>query len=329
MRPGAVAKVLVLVAVPMAGLSALFLTDGLRQGQDRTAQERRSAERSTLTMLVVRSDVGPLVAVIGSSGSTAPGAVVIPSNLLITIPGQGEGTTQDAAVMPGRSAATAMANLLGVWVPHYAVTDAAHLADVVDRVGGIEVLGQTRSGAEVAALLDSPGAGRLLQWREIVGGLLATGPTWKSADLLAADGAGTPAMLGSAAGASAETLPATRVTGGLKQPDREALAALVSSAFGRPELMPVPIVVLNGNGVPGIGETVAERLIPAGFQVVVNSNAASFDHDRTLVVAGTQAALPAAERVVALLGVGEVSVSGVPTGLGDVTIIVGKDFSTG
>jgi hypothetical protein len=328
-RPAALASALAIVAVPVVVVTSLVVTDGVRQGEERSAREQAAADPSTLTMLVVRADAGPLMAILGSSGSAPPGAIVIPSNLLITIPGQGDGTAEDAALLPGRSAATAMANLLGVWIPHFAVTDTAHLAGVVNRVGGIEVLGRTRTGAEVGAILDAPGAGRLLQWRDIVGGLLGAGATWEPTDLVGSDGAATAGVLSSAAGGSVEALPTIRATAGLKQPDREAVAALVSSAFGAPDRSLVPVVVLNGSGVPGVGEAVAERLVPAGFQVVVNANAASFDHEQTLVVAGTERSIPAAEHVAQLLGVGQVSVSGIPTGLGDVTIIVGSDFRTG
>jgi hypothetical protein len=67
-------------------------------------------------------------------------------------------------------------------------------------------------------------------------------------------------------------------------------------------------------------------LIPAGFRIVVSENAATFDHRRTLVVASSPDDGAAAERAQAALGVGTVSVSGAATGVGDVTIVVGKDF---
>ena len=86
------------------------------------------------------------------------------------------------------------------------------------------------------------------------------------------------------------------------------------------------VVLINVE--PGQMRSVAERLIPAGFRVSISENASSFDHDTTLVVAGTAADQPAAERVQELLGVGTVSVAGVPSGLGDVTIVVGKDYQT-
>jgi hypothetical protein len=86
------------------------------------------------------------------------------------------------------------------------------------------------------------------------------------------------------------------------------------------------VIVLNGNGVPGIGELVAEKILPGGFRVAVSENASSFDHAETLVVVGSAGDVDIAERVRDLLGVGSVSVS-VGSGIAPVTIVVGKDFA--
>jgi hypothetical protein len=321
--------VLALVLAVAAAMTGTYLT---RRVQRSDPEERQpSADPAPgLTLLVVRAGAGPLLVVVGSEQGGAPGAVVVPVNVITTIPGQGDGTIAEAALLPGRQAATTVANLLGVWIPHYAVTDTAHVAAVVDRVGGIDVLGQHRTGGEVTAILDEAGPGRLLQWREAVDGLLSAGASWEAADLLESDGGSTPGLLSAASGAdAAQVLPTKQATQGLKQPDRDAIVQLMALAFGAPGEPPVPVIVLNGSGVPGIGEAVAEQLIPGGFRVVVNGNASSFDHRETLVVAGTEEELGSAERVAELLGVGSVSVSGIPSGLGDVTIVVGKDFQTG
>jgi hypothetical protein len=87
----------------------------------------------------------------------------------------------------------------------------------------------------------------------------------------------------------------------------------------------VGVIVLNGSGVPGVGELVAERLIPEGFRVVVSENAANFDHRETLVVVGSADDVALGERVRDLLGTGSVNVS-VASGIAPVTVVVGKDF---
>ena len=97
-------------------------------------------------------------------------------------------------------------------------------------------------------------------------------------------------------------------------------------AFGGPAEEAVPVIVLNGSGVPGIGEAAAERLLPGGFRVAVSQNASDFDHPETLIVVGSPDDVGLAERVRDLLGVGSVSVS-VGSGIAPVTVVIGKDFT--
>jgi NAD(P)-dependent dehydrogenase (short-subunit alcohol dehydrogenase family) len=84
------------------------------------------------------------------------------------------------------------------------------------------------------------------------------------------------------------------------------------------------VIVLNGSGVPGIGELVAERLVPGGFRIVISDNASDFDHEETLVVVGS-ADVALGERVRDLLGTGSVNVS-VSSGIAPVTVVIGEDF---
>ena len=105
----------------------------------------------------------------------------------------------------------------------------------------------------------------------------------------------------------------------------QVVEALVE-AFGGPADAAIPVIVLNGNGVPGIGELVAERILPAGFRVAISENAATFDHRETLVVVGSSDDVALAARVRDVLGVGSVSVS-VGSGIAPVTVVIGKDFT--
>ena len=86
--------------------------------------------------------------------------------------------------------------------------------------------------------------------------------------------------------------------------------------------------VLNGNGTPGIGSQVAERLQPGGFRLVETGNAASFDVPETRIVVydDTPEQLAIAQEAQRLLGVGRIEVSEVPVSVVDVTVIVGADF---
>lgn len=90
----------------------------------------------------------------------------------------------------------------------------------------------------------------------------------------------------------------------------------------------VRVQVLNGNGVPGIGQEVAARLVGRGFKVILSGNAQRLDHARTLIVTydSSPAGQAVAERARRLLGVGEVQVSVQQQGIVDLTIVVGKDW---
>jgi hypothetical protein len=130
------------------------------------------------------------------------------------------------------------------------------------------------------------------------------------------------------------TLPVEQVTppGGeeLYETDRDDLSALMAEAVGPDAARDddIEVQILNGNGVPGIGQEVAQRLIGQGFRVLLTGNAPRLDYDKTLIVTydrstqGQEAARKARE----LLGVGEVQVSAQSQGIVDLTIVVGRDF---
>jgi LytR cell envelope-related transcriptional attenuator len=275
-------------------------------------------------LVVVRLPTGPLVAVIAAGGD-APGAVVtIPPSTPVTIPGQGQATVADAVALPGPPAAAAISNLLGVWIPHYAITDGTRLAARIDREGGLMVFDERLSGRGVLSAL--AGTARLTTWREVLRALLWDADPWRAGDFTDADDPALAARLVTAVGRVEVTpLPTSRVPGGALQID-DARAAPMLRPFGRRAATPVPVVVLNGSGVPGVGQDAAVRLIPAGFRIVESDNASSFGHPTTLVVANTADDQQLAERAQAALGVGRVSVAGVPSGLSSVTIVLGKDF---
>jgi hypothetical protein len=295
---------------------------------ERSTSSRGKSVRSTLVLLDVRTDRGPLIAVVGSSGSRPPVAVIVPGTVFLTIPGQGDGSAHDAALLPGPQAATAISNLFGVWIPHHAVVDTEHLSAVVNRAGGIDLYGKSEDGAGVAAALETK-AGRQLTWEETLAGLFAAHPSWGRADFEETDDASAvAAALTAAKGAEVEVLPTLQGESALLRADDAAIAKLVARAFGWPSRLPTGVIVLNGTGQPGVGESIAARLIPAGFRIRVSQNASSFGHGKTLIVANSPSLWSVADRVRRLIGVGTVSIAGVPSGLGDVTIVVGRDYLT-
>jgi LytR cell envelope-related transcriptional attenuator len=123
-------------------------------------------------------------------------------------------------------------------------------------------------------------------------------------------------------------LPVTDRGSGIVVPDQEAVEALVAERFGG-EASPagkVRLVLLNGNGIPGIRAEVARVLVPEGFRVVESGNARSFDMPHTLIIASSDEVLPQARKARLLMGVGRLLMGEQPTGLADVTIVIGEDF---
>ena len=88
------------------------------------------------------------------------------------------------------------------------------------------------------------------------------------------------------------------------------------------------IEILNGNGVPQIGETIALKVVPKGFRIVLNRNARAFDFPVTKIVVYSrdERSLGAARKIRELLGVGEIEVGLRVQTVVDVTIVVGHDF---
>jgi polyisoprenyl-teichoic acid--peptidoglycan teichoic acid transferase len=132
------------------------------------------------------------------------------------------------------------------------------------------------------------------------------------------------------------TLPvATMGTGrdDLYRPDADRVTALVDErlAASRPtDAAGVgrSVQILNGNGVPGIGQQVAAALRDGGYRILLTGNADHFDHEVTRIVIydDSDASLAVARDVQERLGVGEVERSGTPQSVVDLTIVVGADF---
>lgn len=88
------------------------------------------------------------------------------------------------------------------------------------------------------------------------------------------------------------------------------------------------IQILNGVGLPGIGQRVDEAIEGLGFRIVLSENARSFDFLETQIVIyeETPERLRAARQVQEALGVGTILVSRQPQSVVDMTVVVGADF---
>jgi hypothetical protein len=265
--------------------------------------------------------------VVGSTGFGTSGALVVPPAALLVIPGQGESSVRDALELPSGQPATAVGNLLGVWIEDHATIEADHLAAIADEVGGVRIGGDLVDGRGVEGMFEASAAGDVAGVQIVMEALLSADVAWSSTDLADADRPGAViGMLEAASGAEVVRLVAEEVASGVLRATPEQVSAALVEAFGGPAEEAVPVIVLNGNGVPGIGEAAAERLLPGGFRVAVSQNASDFDHPETLIVVGSPDDVGLAERVRDLLGVGSVSVS-VGSGIAPVTVVIGKDFT--
>jgi hypothetical protein len=317
------ALVSVLAALVTVATGALVISRGDEADPVRNGPQPDAG----LALLVVTTEGESLAAVVGGTGFGKVGAIVVPPRAVVTIPGQGEATVGEALDLPPDQASMAAGNLLGVWVEHHAVIEDRTLASLADEVGGVEVGDQTLEGDEVLAMLAEPEPGGVAGLRLVLDSLLAADVGWAGVDFTESDDErAVTRTLDSAAGSRAVVLAVDEVASDVFVASPDQIVRALVDAFGGPAEAAIPVIVLNGNGVPGIGELVAERILPAGFRVAISENASTFDHRETLVVVGSSDDVALAERVRDLLGVGNVSVS-VGSGIAPVTVVIGKDFT--
>lgn len=338
-RVGVIAVGVVGLALVVALVLRAFGGDGTAPGAPGSSGPDDRAP-SELAILSVTGAPKALVAVVGAGGSQSPAALILPPDTTVVAPGQGEATSEAVQALPGDSMRVAVSNAVGAWAPGYGVIDLAGLATAVDRAGGLRVempdpvtvdevvLGPgatTMTGAQVAAYLADAGDDTVVRWMAVLDSLLAA-RVLEADDFLEADDAeGTVALLGEAAGASADLVPTQVVAGATAIPSQPDLDLLMGERFATPT--PVHVVVQNGSGEAGVGEAVAARIIPEGFRVVLSQNAESFHYDVTEITATGDEHVDDAETIRDALGVGTVQVTQVPSGLADVLIVVGKDFT--
>lgn len=100
----------------------------------------------------------------------------------------------------------------------------------------------------------------------------------------------------------------------------------------RPSGSPAPVSVLvqNGVGTPGLGESARSKLVNAGFRFIAGGNAATMGQATTVVIIAdaSQANIALGGRVAAALGVpaSDVQVAAQQQTIADVIVILGRDF---
>jgi hypothetical protein len=339
-RPRLVAAAGVAVVVLAVGA---FAVSRLGEGGG-TPPSPSPSTAHTVSDLLVLSITGAddaYVAVIGSGGGRPPAAVAFEPGTTFEVPGLGETTLEGIAALEGDSMRVAVANAIGAWIPDYAATDLDRFGAMLDRTGGLrvdlaeattvdgEVLGPdeaTMTGEQVAAFLADAGEDADVRWASVLEALLAAPPEIRSSDFAELQDPGAAAATFAAArGAVVDVTPTRLLVQTVRTPLQPDFDRLFRDDFGTAEA--VRVLVRNANGKPGVGEAVARALLPDGFRVVLSQDAETFDQQTTQILATGEEHVDDAREARRILGVGVVRVSQVPSGLADVTIVVGRDFT--
>ncbi len=317
-------------------------------------------------MLVVVGKGDAAAFALVSTGPNSPASVIVlPQDLLVSVPGFGEYRLGQAMLFEGPDlVALSVTNEFGIRIDRVVVLPAGALAAAItspvtiDLVApffvddGTSIVRQLPAGeSQVTAdlleeLLVAEGTGDPFEW------IQRQGTAWRAilgaveveprvADrLLATESADVADLLVTVAGAEdavVATLPVEPADDGGNRTalttvgDRidgfvaERLGHLLLRPEGRPR-----IEILNGNGRIGSTRVVADILIRNGYWLVRTDNADTFDHTDTLVIAQGSAAEAIAREIVDLLGHGLLYLEvRAPSGIIDVSIIVGTDVPTG
>jgi hypothetical protein len=280
----------------------------------------------------------PLIAVARPGGTEVP-VLTVPAEMSLEIPGVGEGTTAAIARQDGEGLRVALSNTVGVWIEHYLILDMQEVSRIADAAGGLAVIlpgpvelssgvigpgDATLTGAQAREYLGIDGPNAFTRWEVILPGLL-NARAGGSLDGASDDLAAVSRLLPVEGQVRIDTFPTRISTGQIRVPDYDKLDELMGEDFGVAD-PPVAVLVQNGTGEPGLAADVARLLVPEGFRVVLSGNAATFNHRETQVVASGDDHVPEAQRARRALGVGVLAVTQVPSGVADVTIVIGKDF---
>jgi hypothetical protein len=341
-RLGAVAVVVVLAASALI----FFLPHGSHPGGPPPPSAFGKAPPSVAWALSWgNQDQGASLAVVGVPPGSPAIAVVAADDAHVDLP-SGAALTVAPASATGSGAIETSQALLNRRVGHYMLSTPAQIASLVDRMGGItfgaqgSVIvngvpigpGETRAtGPQVEAyLLQGSGVDPWVRWEDVVSGIFdsdAEPSAWDKPPGTSDQPGLVTGLLRDAHGATVVDLP-TATEFGLLKVDTAGMEALLASSFGSSVTGLVRVIVQNGNGLPGMGQKIGLLVAPYGYRVVDSQNAGSFDMKETQIVAANGTFMRWAREAQQLLGTGKVYLDARPTGIADLTIVVGKDYGT-
>lgn len=324
-------------------------------------QERATGSESLLLLVMDRTGKVGAMALAGSVDGEPSTLTVIPTSLFELLPGYGEFVLAESVGFEGPELArVAVANALGVRIDRVGLLPTQLIAGLPDLQLVVELnepvveQGDTVSfqiGDAGKALYDSGTIEELLTlqfdsspvtwidrqasvWRSLLGAMVES-PTL-AAQLLGDSPVATALARVAASDAEVSLIPVNPVAVAgaadgfqLVQADVAAFVAdrlghLALAAGERPR-----VEVLNGNGEILATRSVVDALVAAGFHVVKTDNADNFDFEETVVISQGRDNQDSASGVASVLGVRMVQLEVVaPSGVVDVSIIVGQDIAT-
>lgn len=336
---------------------------------ERQIEAQRLLAGSDSILFIVSDDAGEGLSfsLLANADDSSATLALLPPSLFAILPGYGDFSLADAMVFEGAElAALTVSNLLGIRIDAVVEIGPGELAGaldepvvvdlpiplVVDQGGGTQVSlaaagEQARTPDQVETIMVTSGVGTELEWLqrqaavwqallEVMGRDPDVAPRLGA---LAIDAdAVTGALAAAAAAEPAVTLlPVTRVAvaGADEGFKLDAAAAAEFVAARMPHVLVREgerprVEILNGNGRVGTTRAVAESLVRRGFRVVITDNADAFTYDTSIVIAQGREYRAVADEVLAVLGTGELQLElRAPSGVVDVSIIVGQDIPAG
>jgi len=114
------------------------------------------------------------------------------------------------------------------------------------------------------------------------------------------------------------------------EPNKADLKRLVLLLWGKQPERPaeaVRVIILNGNGAPGIARTAADRLIGKGFKILDVKNADKFGYAKTEILIFNKKVKKSGATAAKALGAGVVIDKEAAQDVTDIVIVIGKDFN--
>ena len=351
---GVVALLALLIARPWQGGGS-----GHAPQQAATGRQAPPGSSAVLVQQDAQGGAASITLLIAASSGGGGHVVFVPPATMTEVPSFGlDGVGKSLALGGPQLLQTTLDNLLGVVLPQAVIVNDAQLAAFVQPAGALDVdvptrVEQTDSGgavnvlweegpntvapADVPRFLSTKGEGndlgRLARHQSFWTSWLARvahDPTIASnvppdlARVVKNLAAGTP---------SYQTLPVQAVDAGSGGDEVYSIRSSDLDQLVRQLLPGVPagarlrVQVLNGTGVIGVAQRIAQRLVPAGARVELSGNADSFAYAQTQIVFYDRSQQQAAARIRQALGTGRLVLSRQPLDVVDVTVVVGKDFN--